>query len=524
MCIDSLGFRTLAILGVALILVGVALQSPATAQSTGTITGTVIDANGPVTGASVRVRATDYHTVTDQQGRFTLGGVPIGTEIELTAWARGYYIAYTSLTPPAVEVTLTLRPYHTTDHATYEWGLPVGPAGTEESGACNQCHPMIVLQWQANAHGQAISNLRFYSLYNGTNLAGTETIAPGYLLDFPGTSGNCASCHAPGRGVDGYLTTDMNAVRDEVTAGIHCDYCHKVGGMYLNPATHMPYPNVPGVESQRVLRPPEGDNIFIGPYDDIHDPDTYLPEISESVFCAPCHQFSMWGTPIYESYAEWLASPYAEENITCQDCHMPPTGDTMFATVEAGGLEHPPETIPSHLQLGATSEELLQNTVEMTLDAQANGDHLSVTVTITNTEAGHHVPTDYPGRHLLLVLTASTVEGQSLDLLKGPSVPAWGGPQAGQPGQAFAKVLRDVVSGEAPVISYWKPSQIVSDNRIAALDADTSTYTFALPPGDKTVIVRATLLFRRVFYAVAEARNWDTPDIVMAEQTVTVSR
>ncbi len=147
----------------------------------------------------------------------------------------------------------------------------------------------------------------------------------------------------------------MNDVRDVITAGIHCDYCHKIGGVYLNPATDSVYANVPGAQSQRLLRPPPGDNIFFGPYDDIHDPDTYLPVISESRFCAPCHQFSFWGTPIYESYDEWLASPYAEAGITCQDCHMPPTGDTYFALPEVGGLEHPPETIPSHLQLGATS-------------------------------------------------------------------------------------------------------------------------------------------------------------------------
>lgn len=524
MSTHSLAIRVFAGIGIALLLASFALHPPAIAQTTGTITGTVIDSSGPVAGAFVRIRATDIHTTTDDQGQFTLTAVPTSTEVELTAWARGYYIAYTALTPPASDITLTLRAYHTTDHPDYEWGLPVDPAGAEDSGACEQCHPMIVPQWQANAHGQAIGNPRFFSLYNGTNLAGTETIVPGYLLDFPGTAGSCASCHAPGVGIDGYLTTDMNAVRDEVTAGIHCDYCHKIGGVYLNPATQLPYPNAPGVESQRVLRPPADDNIFIGPYDDIHDPDTYVPEISESQFCAPCHQFSMWGTPIYQSYAEWLASPYAEENVTCQNCHMPPNGDTLFATVDAGGLEHPPETIPAHLQLGATNEELLQNAVEMTLETQIRSDQLTVSVTITNTQAGHHVPTDYPGRHLILTVNATDSAGQPLELMHGPTVPAWGGPEAGQPGQAFAKVLRDVVTDEAPVVSYWSRTQILSDSRIPALGTDTSTYTFALPPEQATTTVEATLIFRRVFYDVSAARGWDTPDILMENQTLTVNR
>ena len=43
-------------------------------------------------------------------------------------------------------------------------------------------------------------------------------VGPGYLEDFPGTAGSCANCHAPGAGIDGYLTTDMNDVRDTITA------------------------------------------------------------------------------------------------------------------------------------------------------------------------------------------------------------------------------------------------------------------------------------------------------------------
>jgi len=100
----------------------------------------------------------------------------------------------------------------------------------------------------------------------------------------------------------------------------------------------------------------------------------------------------------------------------------------------------------------------------------------------------------------------------------GPAVPAWGGAQAGQLGKAYAKVLRDVATGEAPVVSYWKQTQIVSDNRIAALESDASTYTFAAPRAGGTVTVTAELRFRRVFQEVADARGWDVPDIVMEEQ------
>lgn len=485
---------------------------------TGQASGVVVDAAGPVGRAIVRQRATDKATATASDGRFTLSSLPQGQDVELTAWAEGYYVASTHVTPTVSGITLTLRAYHTVDHPDYAWSSPI--SGTSDV-ACGNCHPMIVSQWITNAHGAAISNPRFYSLYNGTDAGGTKPVSPGYLEDFPGTAGPCANCHAPGAGIDGYLTTNVNDVRGEVTASIHCDYCHKVGGVYLDPATRSVYPNAPGAQSQRMLRPPPGDNIFFGPYDDIHDPDTYLPIISESAFCAPCHQFSFWGTPIYESYDEWLASPYAQANVTCQACHMPPTGDTHFALPEAGGLAHPPERIPSHLQRGALDEQLLQNTVQMAVSTEQTAGALRVTVALTNTGAGHHVPTDFPGRHMILTLSVVGKEGQELPLEQGPTVPEWGGAQAGLPGKAFAKLLRDVQSGEWPVVSYWKQTYIAGDNRIPALQCDTSSYLFAAPHATGSLTVTAQLRFRRAYQNTLDARGWDTPDILMEERTFT---
>lgn len=503
---------------VVLLLSGAAVQ--ASTMDTGTVIGQVIDADGPIPEARVRVRATENLTFTTSDGTFTLMGLIEGEKIEVTAWDDGYYIASTYVTPTTHGITITLRPYHTTDHPDYEWVSPF--PGTSDT-ACGNCHPMILPQWQENAHGRAVSNPRFFSLYNGTDLNGKVTIGPGYLNDFPGTSGICANCHAPGAGVDGYLTTDMNAVRDELTAGIHCDFCHKVGGAYLNPASGTVYPNAPGVTSLRVLRPPAGEQIFIGPYDDIHDPDTYLPLFTESQFCAPCHQFSFWGTPIYESYEEWLASDYATLGVTCQDCHMPPNGDTYFALPEVGGLKHPAEKIPSHLQLGAMELDLLQNTVSMTVTTEQDADRLAISVTITNTGAGHHVPTDFPGRHMILFISVSDGQGGSLAQASGPTVPNWGGNQAAQPGKAFAKVLRDVESGEAPVVSYWKQTLIDSDNRIPALDSDTSHYTFDISPGVVNVQVAARLILRRNFQELADQKSWDVPDMVMEEVSIPIS-
>ena len=493
--------------------------NPAARADNATLTGVVVDAHGPIGNATVRVRATDNFTTTSAAGRFTLGSLLEGQKVEVTAWAEGYYVAHTYVTPTISGLTLTLRRYHTTDHPAYTWPSPI--SGTS-AGACGNCHPMIVSQWITNGHGSATSNPRFYSLYNGTDLTGTLSIGPGYLNDFPGTAGNCANCHAPGAGVDGYLGTNMNSVRGSITATIHCDYCHKIGGVYLNPATGSVYPNAPGVRSQQILRPPPGDNIFFGPYDDIKDPDTRLPLISESAYCAPCHQFSLWGTPIYQSFAEWLNSPYAAAGITCQKCHMPPNGETYFALPAVGGLAHPAERIPSHLDRGAADVDLLQNSVTLTVSARQIVDRIEVTVSITNTNVGHHVPTDHPGRQMILTLHAADAQGHDLMQQAGDVLPAWGGAQAGGPGRVFAKILQDVATGEAPVVSYWKQTRLISDTRLAALQNDTSAYTFAAPARGGPISITAQLRFRRAFQALLDAKGWNSPDIIMEEDAITL--
>ena len=151
----------------------------------------------------------------------------------------------------------------------------------------------------------------------------------------------------------------------------------------------------------------------------------------------------------------------------------------------------------------------------MTLQTEQIGQQLWVTVLISNTNAGHHVPTDHPGRHLILTVTTADQDGHLLLQTNGDKVPDWGGLQAGLPGKTFAKVLRDVQTGGYPVVSYWKQTSILSDNRIPAFAADSSRYAFALPTDTALVTVQAELLFRRTYQAEMDLRGWQEADIPM---------
>jgi hypothetical protein len=517
-CIAVLG-SVLAALGVGMVI------EAASGRGAASINGVVVDSVGPVGGATVRIQATTNSTFSAPDGSFTLSGLQEGVAVTVSAWKKGYYCAKVEgVAPPASGITLTLRLYQTNDNPVYEWIPPTGV------NSCYSCKPGVSQIWLDNdAHARSGINPRFLSLYNGTDITGTVAIAPGYKLDFPGTAGNCAACHAPGAAVDAPFTTGM----DQLTGvdrdfGVHCDFCHKVAEVYLNPATGLPYENAPGVISMDVRRPfPASDRyqLFFGTFDDDNVPqeDTNLPLIAKSQWCAPCHQFSFWGTPIYQSYKEWLESPYPSMGVECQTCHMPPDGVTTNVAPGNGGVERDPSTIHAHTMPGAASLALLQNTVLMTTEVQTIPGALFVNVTLQNVGAGHHVPTDHPGRQMILTVTALDGQGQPLQQTSGSTVPAWGGLQAGMPGKAYAKLLRDAVTGAMPVVSYWKQSFIAGDNRLPALGRDDSVYVFRASPNGGPVTVKVELRFRRNFWDLMETRGWNEQDILMEAEQLELS-
>lgn len=178
---------------------------------------------------------------------------------------------------------------------------------------------------------------------------------------------------------------------------------------------------------------------------------------------------------------------------------------------------------------GAMDEELLQNAVSVDVNANRQGEQIVVTVNVTNDQTGHHVPTDSPLRHLILIVRAIDEQGHFLRQTEGPTIPEYGGIgnsdqgyYAGLPGKIFAKVLEELWTEVSPTGAYWNPTRILSDNRLAAFATDTSTYTFSSGT-DNEVTVEVKLLFRRAFIDLIAKKNWNTPDILMEHEQIKVS-
>ncbi len=529
-------------------------------RATVKVSGAVFDERGPVAAARVRVQGTENVVVTDRAGRFVLKGAPAGNAFNLSAWKEGYYSALLKdVRAPKKGIRLQLVRYQISDNPHYSW---IPPEGVK--GACVECHPAVTEMSLQDAHMKSAVNPRFLTMYYGTDTDGNRSpptiyekgtafslwgntyvpqrpdsskpyYGPGFQLDFPGALGDCSSCHIPGASLGKNI--DPKSVKGADRYGVHCDFCHKVSDVRLNPKTKLPFANIHGVHGMKVNRPFTSDHkrsqLFFGTFEDVNadEGDTSLPLITESKYCAACHYGGFWDTLIYNSYGEWLRSPYADPKSgkakTCQECHMPsPTvyKGKALTNVAPGkdGIERNPAAIHSHNM--TVDAELLRNSLTMNASAIIRDGKVVVGVTLTNDRTGHHIPTDSPLRHMILLIGAKDSLGTALKQLSGPRLPDWCGTgellkghYAGYPGKAYAKLLKEKWTEVFPTGAYWNHTELVSDNRLAAFASDKSSYAFARPQGGKALIT-VKLLYRRAFITLMEQKKWNVPDIVMAEK------
>ncbi len=536
-----------------------ALSSPPALR----VTGTVKDSDGPVRGAVVRVQATENKTISGAKGDFTLTVEEESFPLTVTAWADGYFVGWDKAENTESELSIELKEYYTYDDPSYTW---FSTESADGSASCAACMPSYD-EWMADAHSQSAVNPRFLTMYNGTDVDGNRSpltryitqrdygtipiapnkdkdyYGPGYRLDFPHSAGNCGTCHIPSAAaIPGHeYLVDPNNLSGIHSEGIFCEFCHKVGDVYIVEETGLPDPYYPGVLSMRLHRPKGDEQLFFGNFDDVTRRVSYLPLMSESEFCAPCHFGKFWDTVAYNSFGEWLESPYSDpvDGQTCQECHMPPVDYNYFVYPEKGGFIRDSSRISTHKMLGVTDQEFMEEAVTMTLETTLSEDRngrrqVTAVVSIVNDNTGHHVPTGTPLRQMILVIRAEDEEGRPLELQSGPVLPEWcgtGDPEdghyAGMPGRTYAKLLEDMWTKEYPTAAYWNATRVVEDSRLPAYGEDASTYVFSLPQTDPSsespgAVIRAELWYRRAFIELMEQKGWTDPDLLMAEETAAV--
>ncbi len=365
-------------------------------------------------------------------------------------------------------------------------------AATDECG----CHASLVEQWSKSMHAQALTDPLFLSKLGEANAA-----TNGALDAF------CKTCHAPAAAMAGELKKEKRSAG--LGDGIGCSYCHQVtglaGGKIAN-TSHM-------VDADGTMRA------------HLEDPKAPHPAArsafhDSSEFCGACHNVDhpINGMHLEATYSEWKKSPWAKEGVTCQDCHMsgaPGRVGPVTGVAAAGGLQR--ENIYAMTFTGAqvalgdpvAATELLKSAAKVELDAPAVlGDGDVVTVKVTNTGAGHSLPTGLTEvREMWLEVYAETDDGAKEALGE----------------RRFVTVLQDA-KGKAPV-ELWDATKIASDDRIPPRESVTGEYPVKLPAGAGSATVKAVLRYRSASDEFAGKAGVENPvtDMAAAESEIFAS-
>jgi nitrate/TMAO reductase-like tetraheme cytochrome c subunit len=546
---------------------------------TGPVIVKIMNMNPAVKTAVARVLETREADTLDQN-KLSFSACLDGQHISV--WAPGYYISNILCNGRSpVEYQMQLEPLNAADDPNYRW--IDSDIRSNPTLNCDGCHsnPSLGLneytEWNTDGHSKAFVTPYFWTTYLGVDINGNPgqqtrwgisgdggklrlpadpiqpDNGPGYQLDYPNESGNCAFCHAPaaigatqqGTNLTSLISGSWGNRVNVATEGVACDVCHKVIDVSLDDH-QLPYVERPGILSFSFVRPTPGLQFIAGPgaHLAISNPNvkrTCAPVFSESKFCAACHYGKFSGVEIYASYKEWLDSPYSQSNQnfrSCQDCHMPSPeliGNTLSS--ERGACSEPNQKFRdfSHnmMKYGADPDNNLR-TIPLIVKEAATiaidkivlaGGQVTFGVTVVNSGAGHKFPTDSPLRHLILLVEVRDLNNNSLTQVGGPMIPKVGDSEyAGSAGQIYANLLKDKDTNSIPTIAYWNPVDPAwqnADTRLVPGVPVRSEYTFAAP-SNGSFVVTARLIYRNAFSDIANKKKWPIMDIEAAKVSVPI--
>lgn len=245
------------------------------------------------------------------------------------------------------------------------WEFPLPPQGSApidfafyerslDATSCGKCHTSQYQDWKTSRHSQAMNaGIRWqFDVFSQAD------------------SNKCMDCHAPlaeqkalvaleqgwpnapALGPPDYVPPDLHQ------QGLTCAACHVRAHARYGPEHHL---GLSGAEEGL-------------PHGGFHAASAF----SDSRFCAACHQFPEDGPRLngklrQDTHNEWLRSPFSEQGVSCQDCHMPDR---------------------RHLWRGISDPDAVRSALAIDLFGEsAGGDDIVLRLDIANVGAGHHFPT-----------------------------------------------------------------------------------------------------------------------------------
>ena len=322
------------------------------------------------------------------------------------------------------------------------WGCGFTPGGTRLShyppppgktkfmsaDTCATCHPVEYREWRTSMHSYAMRSPVFIA-FNAFIMQGTG----GTLGIF------CVRCHSTIGVSQGNGSILPNSERTNMgLQSVTCMTCHgahtrdgQASALFHNPIPGDPQPIIygPFYGHDEKGAPDPSMRLIKTPHVARH-----WSYITQSRFCGTCHDVILPdGSRLEEAFSEWKNSPYARKGITCQNCHMSPVAG-KDAPFERGPIvdtdlfpNAPSRPRSSHLftgpdysllhaygqaalglsdqdfrelvvKLRQNRETLFHNAAIMTVRCPLTikpGGKLSLAVSITNSGAGHNLPTGF---------------------------------------------------------------------------------------------------------------------------------
>ncbi len=332
-------------------------------------------------------------------------------------------------------------------------GIHLNTKGFSSSRQCGQCHKDIFADWEHCLHAHSSNNAVFEAAYLQV-----------YFERGEGARKTCLGCHAP----VAYFNNDPKLTQPISHEGVSCDFCHSIAEV------------LPGTPEGPQFRFEFG-GVKQGPMKDSKSPahsTRYNELYRQSLFCKGCHeQVNPSGIPMITTFSEWEQSPYPDKGITCQKCHMEPVaGKTVAEFVKKTTATQ----ISNHNIAAGHSLTKRRQALEIKITTiETHRNRIRVQVDLTNTGAGHKMPTGLPVKKIILEVKVEDANGGHRQMQQR----VYQKIVADKQGQVVTRVV-DLMLGKAVTV--------VSDNRIAPLETRRESFTFFVrKPKDQTVSAAA---------------------------------
>jgi len=363
-----------------------------------------------------------------------------------------------------------------------------------KSGICSNCHGSSFGEWDGSMHSNANSDFFYHAMLQQYGIAAQEQ---GLSPEF------CSRCHTPIGVVSAEIPPlDGSGLNEVSKEGVQCDFCHVI-------ATSEGIGNAPYILEPGNVKWGRNMSGAKSPSHEIKTNEFY----NESAYCGTCHNIyhPVNNLTLAATYTEWEEGPYAKEGVTCQACHMTP-GIVEFEENPGKAASSGPERehVYTHYFVGGNAfvtevmgegrhekkaVEYLQRAASLEVKAPDSAEpkeNVEVEVKITNTGAGHKIPTGVTEeREMWLELIVEDAKGKELYHSGALDEKGEIDPEA----TIYQTIFAD--SRGNPTVKVWEAETVLSDNRIGPKESVVEKHSFLMPENASSPIsTRAVLHYR----------------------------